>query len=115
MMPSVVRDRLLSLLAFASLLTGVAAPAGAAQEGDIVLHIGGTSGATFAAACELKTAGETQAFSIDEKIPFDATYVGTGLSCRITAKATIEVRLVKGDSSSNSSSSGGVVRVNVGS
>jgi hypothetical protein len=115
MTPSVVRDRLLSLLTLASLLTGSAAPAGAAQEGDIVLHIDGTAGATFAAACELKTAGQTQAFSIDEKIPFDATYVGSGLSCRITAKANIDVQLVKGGSRSNSSSSGGVVRVNVGS
>jgi hypothetical protein len=106
---------LFSLLAGTALLAGAESPALAAEEGDIVLRIGGTAGAPFAAACELKAAGGTQAFSIDRTIPFEATYVGSGLSCQITAKAAIEVQLVKGGSSSNSSSSGGVVRVNVGS
>jgi len=115
MKPSLRRVRFASLPALAALLAGTAAPACAAEEGDIVLHVGGAAGASFTAACDLKTASGKQAFSIDQRIPFDATYVGTGLSCRITAKSAIDVELVKGGSRSRSSSSGGVVRVNVGS
>lgn len=114
-MPASRRHSLRSFLALAGLLAGAAAPASAAEDEDIVVHIGGAAGAAFSADCELTTASGRKEFSIDQPVPFDATYVGTGLRCRITAKSAIEVEVVKGGSRSHSRISGGVVMVNIGS
>jgi hypothetical protein len=107
--------KLLPLPLLAALLATLATPASAAEKGEIVLHVGGAAGTAFSADCELKTADGKKAFSIDQPVPFDATYVGSGLSCRIAARSAIEVTVVKGGSSSRSSTSGGVINVNVGS
>jgi hypothetical protein len=103
------------LLATVALAAADAGSAAAAQDGEIVLRVDGTPGAAFSADCELKTTGGNSAFSLDEAMPFEATYVGTGLVCRIRADGPIEAEAAMGGSRSRSSTSGGSVRVNIGS
>lgn len=86
-----------------------------AQDGDIVLRIGGAEGAAFKADCELKSAEGTQTFSVEQTVPFEASYSGSGLVCSVSSSSRIEVEVAKGGSSSRSSVSSGTVRVNVGS
>jgi len=100
------------LLALAVLMTAFPA---AAEEGEIVLRVGGTAGTPFTADCELKRDGGMHGFSVEDVVPFEATYTGTGLGCRVTASGTVDVSVSKGGSSSRSRISGGTARVNVGS
>ncbi|MEQ8357149.1 MAG: hypothetical protein RH942_16555 [Kiloniellaceae bacterium] len=103
------------LAASAALALCVVPPATAAEAGDIVLRIGGPAGTAFSADCEVKKPGGTEVFTVEQSVPYEATYSGGGLSCRITAEGTIDVEVVKGGSSSRISTSGGSVNVNVGS
>jgi hypothetical protein len=48
-------------------------------------------------------------------VPFEASYVGSGLVCSVSSGSRIDVEVAKGGSSSRSSVSGGTARVNVGS
>lgn len=86
-----------------------------AQDGDIVLRVGGADGAAFKADCELKSAEGTQTFSVEQTVPFEASYSGSGLSCSVSSRSQIDVEVAKGGSSSRSRISGGTARVNVGS
>lgn len=85
-----------------------------AQDGDILLRIGGAEGARFKADCELKSAEGTQTFSVEQAVPFEASYSGSGLICSVSSGSQIDVEVAKGGSSSRSSVSGGTARVNVG-
>jgi len=99
---------LLAIMAAASTRT-------VAQDGDILLRVGGAEGTSFTAECRLKQAGGTESFTVEQTVPFEAHYSGSGLSCSISSQSAIEVEVVKGGSRSRSSISGGRVNVNVGS
>lgn len=88
--------------------------AAAAQSSDIVLRIGGERGG-FSADCVLKTADGEESFTLDEPLPFERTFSGTALRCRIEAAEAFAVEVVKDGNRSRTRSSGGVVTVSVGS
>jgi hypothetical protein len=86
-----------------------------AQDGDIVLRIGGAEGAVFKADCELKSAEGTQTFSVEQTVPFEASYVGSGLVCSVSSGSRIDVEVAKGGCAARCCVSSGTARVNVGS
>lgn len=94
-----------------ALIGGVGA---AAQAGDIVLRIGGERGG-FTAECVLKTGDGEESFTLDESLPFERTFAGNALRCRIEAASAFAVEVVKDGNRSRTRSSGGVVTVSVGS
>jgi hypothetical protein len=87
---------------------------GTARGDDIVLRISGEGG-SFTAVCVLKTAAGADSFALEETLPYERSFAGNGLRCRIEAAGAFAVEVVQGSNRSRTRSSGGVVTVSVGS
>lgn len=111
-MPSSCRRTSAALALAAVTLAGGSGTA--AQDGDILLRVSGEGGA-FSAACVLMTTAGDEDFTLEEPLPYEQSFAGNGLRCRIESATAFAVEVVKGNSRSRTRSSGGVVTVSVGS
>lgn len=85
----------------------------AAEDGMVVLTIGGQPGVKVAGACLARTAADDARETIAAEVPFERRWQASGLRCELQTDGPATIEVTRGGSRSRTATSGGRIVIDV--
>lgn len=82
---------------------------------EIVIRATGAEGARLDGECLVKTTTGERSLTVASPLPFEQRVDGAGLSCRLAATGSADIEVRAGGNVSRTRTSGGTVRLSIGS